>query len=215
MPVAALSDPHMGDAAREPGPGREASSPSSSWWPSSSSPDSGAAYWQNWNPWIFGGTARCRSVPPRLRADGLGQVPHAAGPLRRGAPRPGLHHPRSATPCRRPWSSARPSWSSGARCWAACSPSGAGDLRRSWPLSRCCAPSARCPGTSLETHRLAQGDGPGRLQRSSGAQGHPGGRRDHDRLPQGTVSPQTGFITESGQAIDQTVLIRVSDSDPS
>ena len=31
--------------------------------------------------------------------------------------------------------------------------------------------------------------------------------------PQHTVNPQTGFITENGQAIDQTVLIRVSDED--
>src|ERR1019366_9215017 len=29
--------------------------------------------------------------------------------------------------------------------------------------------------------------------------------------PQGTVDPQTGQITENGQAIDQTVLIRVAD----
>ena len=155
--------------------------------------------------------ARGRPVRPGLRAHRLGQVPHAPGPLRRGAPhcsprrpterdvhvgRPGraLRRRRQAAPhARRPL-----------RSWAPAS-------SRSSPPSRSSAPSAPCPGDSLETTGWRKGsvlvDSSGRPVRK-------------DTLvvggimtvyPKDTVSPRTGFITDEGQSVDQTVLIRVSD----
>ena len=77
-----------------------------------------------------------------------------------------------------------------------------------FPLIRSLGP---LPGTSLETTGWRKGmvlvDSTGRPVR-------------RDTLvvggimtvyPQDTVDPQTGFITDQGQAVDQTVLIRVSD----
>ena len=55
MPVAALSDPHMGDAAKNP-ERTEKIIAVILVLASSSSPLFGAAYVQNWRPWILGGT---------------------------------------------------------------------------------------------------------------------------------------------------------------
>ena len=55
MPIAALSDPHMGDAARHPAADREAHRRHLRAGHHLLGLF-GAAYWQNWNPWILGGT---------------------------------------------------------------------------------------------------------------------------------------------------------------
>ena len=55
MPVAALSDPHMGDAARHPARAEKIIAAmfllSIVFFALF-----GAAYWQNWKPWVLGGT---------------------------------------------------------------------------------------------------------------------------------------------------------------
>jgi ubiquinol-cytochrome c reductase iron-sulfur subunit len=54
MPVAALSDPHMGDAARDP-KGMENIIALILFASMVLFAIAGAAYWQNWSPWVFGG----------------------------------------------------------------------------------------------------------------------------------------------------------------
>ena len=55
MPVASMNDPHLGDAAKHPAGWRR----SGRHLPGGHrlrSPASASAYWQNWNPWVLGGT---------------------------------------------------------------------------------------------------------------------------------------------------------------
>ena len=101
MPIAALSDPHMGDAARHPERAERIIAGilvlaiifMALF---------GAASRQNWEPVDARRHPRRRPVPARLRAHGLGQVPHAPGSLRRGAahargdPRGARRHVRRA-----------------------------------------------------------------------------------------------------------------------
>ncbi len=47
----------------------------------------GVAYWEDGQHPVAGRHPRRRPARPRLRGDGVGQVPDAPGPLRRGAPR--------------------------------------------------------------------------------------------------------------------------------
>jgi ubiquinol-cytochrome c reductase iron-sulfur subunit len=55
MPIAAISDPHLGDAAKNPGR-IEAIVAAIFVLGIIMTAGFGAAYWQNWNPWILGGT---------------------------------------------------------------------------------------------------------------------------------------------------------------
>ena len=208
MPVAALSDPHMGDAAKNPDRSEKiiaailvvgivffgvA----------------GAAYWQNWSAWTFGG-----ALGAGLFALGFGLTAWGKYLMPQG-PFVEERHTLASTPEERDSMSAALVERSAVvvkrrKVLGGLFAAGAGvfGIVAAFPLIRSLGP---VPGTSLETTGWRKGmvlvDSTGRPVRK-------------DTLvvggimtvyPQDTVDPQNGFITDQGQAVDQTVLIRVSD----
>jgi ubiquinol-cytochrome c reductase iron-sulfur subunit len=208
MPVAALSDPHMGDAAKNP--------------------DkieklialvlfvgivffgvAGAAYWQNWNDWVFGG-----ALGAGLFALGFGLTAWGKYLMPQG-PFVEERHTLASTPEERDIMSAALVERSAVvvkrrRMLGGLFAVGAGvfGIVAAFPLIRSLGP---VPGTSLETTSWRKGsvlvDSTGRPVRKETLV--IGGIMTV--YPKDTVNAETGFITDEGQAVDQTVLIRVSD----
>ena len=126
-----------------------------------------------------------------------------AGPSSRSATRSPTREDDRDVASRRLSSSAAAASSSAARSWPACS---AGDSASSasWRSFRCCAASARCPRarSSTPTGRRA------RIAVDQTGSTRQRGRTRHwfdpHRLPRGHEN------TDRGQAVDQTVLIRIS-----
>jgi len=204
MPIATLSDPHLGDAAKHPsrvegiialifvlGIVMTAGF--------------GAAYWQNWNPWIIGGTmgAGLFLLGFGLTAWGKYLMPQgpfveerhvlAGSPEERGAMSAALVE-RSAVvvKCR--------------KLLGGLFALGAGifGIVAIFPLLRSLGP---VPGTSLDRTDWRKGS---LLVDSNGRSVKRG------TLVVGgimTVYPQNFEYSPNGQATDQTVLIRVQDSD--
>ena len=118
MPVAALSDPHMGSGKK---------------------PDraekiiggillvsivffglAGAAYWQNWSPWIFGGAAGVGLFVLGFGLTAWGKYLIPQGPFVEERHTLASTGEERDTMSAARWS-ARSSWSSAAKCWAVCS----------------------------------------------------------------------------------------------
>jgi ubiquinol-cytochrome c reductase iron-sulfur subunit len=208
MPVAALSDPHMGDAAKNP--------------------DrvekiiaailvlgvvffgvAGAAYWQNWSPWTFGGALGAGMFALGFGLTAWGKYLMPQGPFVEE------RHLLASTPEERDSMAAALVERSAVvvkrrKMLGGLFALGAGvfGIVALFPLLRSLGP---LPENSFEVTDWRKGtvlvDANGRPVRK-------------DTLviggimtvyPQHTVNAQTGFITDNGQAIDQTVLIRVSD----
>ena len=208
MPVAALSDPHMGDAATNP----ERTEKIIAFILFLSIVFfgvAGAAYVQNWSPWTFGG-----ALGAGLYALGFGLTAWGKYLMPQG-PFVEERHTLASTPEERDSMSAAlversavvvkrrkmlgGLFAAGATVFG---------IVAAFPLIRSLGP---LPGTSLETTGWRKGmvlvDSTGRPV-----------RRDTlvvggimTVFPRDTVDPKTGFITDQGQAVDQTVLIRVSD----
>ena len=204
MPIATLSDPHLGDAAKHPsrvegiialifvlGIVMTAGF--------------GAAYWQNWNPWIIGGTmgAGLFLLGFGLTAWGKYLMPQgpfveerhvlAGSPEERGAMSAALVE-RSAVVVKR------------RKLLGGLFALGAGifGIVAIFPLLRSLGP---VPGTSLDRTDWRKGS---LLVDSNGRSVKRG------TLVVGgimTVYPQNFEYSPNGQATDQTVLIRVQDSD--
>ena len=190
--------------------GSRRSSPASSSWPSSSSPCSAPAYWQNWRPWILGGTLGSGLFLLGFGLTAWGKYLMPQGPFVEE------RHPLASTPGGARRHGGRPGRALRRRRQAAQDAGRA--LRRSAPASSALSPLfpllrslGPLPGDSLDVTDWRKGtvlvDSNGRPVR-------------RDTLvvggimtvyPQNTVNPQTGYITDSGQAVDQTVLIRLSD----
>jgi len=208
MPVAALSDPHMGDAAKNP----ERSEKIIAFILFISIVFfgvAGAAYVQNWSPWTFGG-----ALGAGLFALGFGLTAWGKYLMPQG-PFVEERHTLASTPEERDSMSAAlversavvvkrrkvlgGLFAAGATVFG---------IVAAFPLIRSLGP---LPGTSLETTGWRKGmvlvDSTGRpVRRDTMVVGG-----IMTVYPQDTVDPQTGFITDEGQAVDQTVLIRVSD----
>ena len=204
MPIATLSDPHLGDAAKHPsrvegiialifvlGIVMTAGF--------------GAAYWQNWNPWVIGGTmgAGLFLLGFGLTAWGKYLMPQgpfveerhvlAGSPEERGAMSAALVE-RSAVVVKR------------RKLLGGLFALGAGifGIVAIFPLLRSLGP---VPGTSLDRTDWRKGS---LLVDSNGRSVKRG------TLVVGgimTVYPQNFEYSPNGQATDQTVLIRVQDSD--
>ncbi len=208
MPVAALSDPHMGDAAKNPDRAEKIIG-AILFVGIICFGVAGAAYWQAWSPWTFGGAlgAGLFALGFGLTAWGKYLMPQgpfveerhtlASSPEERDVMAAALVE-RSAVVVKR------------RRMLGGLFALGAGvfGIVAAFPLIRSLGP---LPGDSLEVSGWRKGmvlvDSTGRPVRK-------------DTLvvggimtvyPQDTVNPQTGYITDQGQAVDQTVLIRVSD----
>src|SRR5580692_3977474 len=208
MPIAALSDPHMGDAAKNPDR-TEKIIGLILFLSIAFFAVAGAAYVQNWSPWTFGG-----ALGAGLFALGFGLTAWGKYLMPQG-PFVEERHTLASTPEERDSMSAAlversavvvkrrkvlgGLFAAGATVFG---------IVAAFPLIRSLGP---LPGTSLETTGWRKGmvlvDSTGRPVR-------------RDTLivggimtvyPQDTVDPQNGFITDQGQAVDQTVLIRVSD----
>ena len=113
---------------------------------------------------------------------------------------------RTATRSPRPSSSAAAASSSVARCSAGCSAAGWASSASS-RSSRCCARSGRCPRARSFTPTGA---------RAPTWSTRPGGASHVGDLAVGsivTVFPEGTQNTDRGQAVDQTVLIRISNED--
>ena len=208
MPVAALSDPHMGDAARHPERAEKiiagifvlaivfiALF--------------GAGYVQNWRPWILGGTLGIGLFLLGFGLTAWGKYLMPQGPFVEE------RHSLASTPEERDAMSAALVERSAVvvkrrKMLGGLFARGAGifGIVAVFPLLRSLGP---LPGDSLEVTDWRKGtvlvDSNGRPVR-------------RDTLvvggimtvyPQSQVNALTGFITDQGQAVDQTVLIRVSD----
>jgi len=208
MPVAALSDPHMGDAARHPERAEKiiagifvlaivfiALF--------------GAGYVQNWRPWILGGTLGIGLFLLGFGLTAWGKYLMPQGPFVEE------RHSLASTPEERDAMSAALVERSAVvvkrrKMLGGLFALGAGifGIVAVFPLLRSLGP---LPGDSLEVTDWRKGtvlvDSNGRPVR-------------RDTLvvggimtvyPQSQVNALTGFITDQGQAVDQTVLIRVSD----
>ena len=182
MPVAALSDPHMGDAAKNP-ERTEKIIALILFLAIVFFGVAGAAYWQNWSPWIFGG-----ALGAGLFALGFGLTAWGKYLMPQG-PFVEERHTLASTPEERDSMSAALVERSAVvvkrrKMLGGLFAAGAGvfGIVAAFPLIRSLGP---VPGDVPGDHRLAQGHGPGGLERPSGAQGHPGRRRHHDRLPPG------------------------------
>ena len=208
MPVAALSDPHMGDAARHPERAEKiiagifvlaivfiALF--------------GAGYVQNWRPWILGGTLGIGLFLLGVGLTAWGKYLMPQGPFVEE------RHSLASTPEERDAMSAALVERSAVvvkrrKMLGGLFALGAGifGIVAVFPLLRSLGP---LPGDSLEVTDWRKGtvlvDSNGRPVR-------------RDTLvvggimtvyPQSQVNALTGFITDQGQAVDQTVLIRVSD----
>ncbi len=146
MPIAALSDPHMSDAARHP---RRVENIIAVVFVVAMVffGIAGAAYWQNWSPWIFGGALGAGMFALGLRSHCVGQVPDAPGTRSWKNVTPWRSHLKSATPCPRPlWSAPAVVVKRRKMLGGLFAVGGGifGIVRR----SRCCGRSARCPRTS-------------------------------------------------------------------
>ena len=178
MPVAALSDPHMGDAAKNPERAEKIIG-AILFVSVICFGVAGAAYWQAWSPWTFGGAlgAGLFALGFGLTAWGKYLMPQgpfveerhtlASSPDERDAMAAALIE-RLGVVVKRRRVLGRP-----ARRWA-------------WGLrdrGRVPADALPRPGARrlLDDDRLAQGHGPGRLQRPAGPP-DPCRRRHHDRL---------------------------------
>jgi len=208
MPVAALSDPHMGDAARHPERAEKiiagifvlaivfiALF--------------GAGYVQNWRPWILGGTLGIGLFLLGFGLTAWGKYLMPQGPFVEE------RHSLASTPEERDAMSAALVERSAVvvkrrKMLGGLFALGAGifGIVAVFPLLRSLGP---LPGDSLDVTDWRKGtvlvDSNGRPVR-------------RDTLvvggimtvyPQSQVNALTGFITDQGQAVDQTVLIRVSD----
>ena len=142
----------------------------------------GAAYWQNWNPWVLGGTIGAGLFLLGFGLTAWGKYLMPQGPFVEE------RHPLAATQEERDSMSAALVERSAVVVKRRKMLGGLFAARRrassaSWPSSRCCARSARCPRTRSTSPTGARGtvlvDSNGR----PGAARHPRGRRDHDRLP--------------------------------
>ena len=124
------------------------------------------------------------------------------GPVRRGAPHAGLHRRASATPWRPPWSSGPAWWSSAAGCWAASSPAAwaSSAIVAMFPLLRSLGP---LPGNTLDETNWRKGT---RLVDSTAGRST---RTTSSRAGSSPSSRRAYQNNDNGQAIDQTVLIRV------
>jgi len=210
MPVAALSDPHMGDAAKHP-----------------ARVEGiiavlfllaivflalfGAAYWQNWEPWLLGGTIGVGLFLLGFGLTAWGKYLMPQGPFVEE------RHPLASTGEERDAMAAALVERSAVvvkrrKLLGGLFALGAGifGIVALFPLLRSLGP---LPENSLEVTDWRRNtllvDSNGRpIRRGTLVVGG-----IMTVYPQHTVNPQTGFITENGQAIDQTVLIRVSDED--
>ena len=207
MPVAALSDPHMGDAAKHPARVEKiiavifllaivflALF--------------GAAYWQNWRPWELGGTIGVGLLLLGFGLTAWGKYLMPQGPFVEE------RHTLASTSEERDSMAAALVERSAVvvkrrKMLGGLFALGAGifGIVAVFPLLRSLGP---LPGDSLEVTDWRKGtilvDSSGRPIRK-------------DTLvvggimtvyPQQTVNARTGFITDNGQAVDQTVLIRLS-----
>jgi ubiquinol-cytochrome c reductase iron-sulfur subunit len=210
MPVAALSDPHMGDAAKHP-----------------ARVEGiiavlfllaivflalfGAAYWQNWEPWLLGGTIGVGLFLLGFGLTAWGKYLMPQGPFVEE------RHPLASTGEERDAMAAALVERSAVvvkrrKMLGGLFALGAGifGIVALFPLLRSLGP---LPENSLEVTDWRRNtllvDSNGRpIRRDTLVVGG-----IMTVYPQHTVNPQTGFITENGQAIDQTVMIRVSDED--
>ena len=208
MPVAALSDPHMGDAAKHPARVEKIIAAVfllaivfiSLF---------GAGYVQNWKPWILGGTLGVGLFLLGFGLTAWGKYLMPQGPFVEE------RHTLASTAEERDAMSAALVERSAVvvkrrKMLGGLFALGAGifGIVAVFPLLRSLGP---LPGDSLEVTDWRKGtvlvDSNGRPVR-------------RDTLvvggimtvyPQGQVNALTGFITDNGQAVDQTVLIRVSD----
>ncbi len=213
MPVAAMSDPHMGDAARHPARVEKlivlvfvlaivfiALF--------------GAAYWQNWSDWILGGTIGAGLLLLGFGLTAWGKYLMPQGPFVED------RHPLASTPEERDAMSAALVERSAVvvkrrKMLGGLFATGAGifGIVAIFPLLRSLGP---VPGTSLDVTGWRRGmvlvDSDGRpVTRDTLV---PGGIMTV--YPRDTVIVNAGpqpLITDQGQAIDQTVLIRISDQD--
>ena len=124
---------------------------------------------------------RGRAVLPRVRADGLGQVPDAPGPLRRGAPRAALDRRGAGRHVGRPGATDR---RGGQAAQVPGRPAGDRfrDLRHRGPLPAPALARAR-PRQQPGRHQLAAQQPAGRRQRPPDPRRRPAARRHRDRLP--------------------------------
>jgi ubiquinol-cytochrome c reductase iron-sulfur subunit len=208
MPLAALSDPHMGDAAKHPARVEKiiavifllaivflALF--------------GAAYWQNWSPWELGG-----AIGAGLFLLGFGLTAWGKYLMPQGPFVEERHRLASTKDERDSMSAALVERSAivvkRRKMLGGLFALGAGifGIVAAFPLIRSLGP---VPGDTLEVTDWRDGtvlvDANGRPVRK-------------DTLvvggvmtvyPRSTVDPSNGFITENGQAVDQTILIRLSD----
>ena len=209
MPVAALSDPHMGDAAKHPGR-VERIIAAIFVLAMVFFGVAGAAYWQNWNAWTFGGAlgAGMFLLGFGLTAWGKYLMPQgpfveerhalASSPEERDSMAAALVERAAVVVKRR-------------KLLGGLFARGPGvfGIVAALPAAALARPAAQ---DDLRRHGLAKGsvlvDSSGR----PGHQGDPRGRRHHDGLPAQPVRYDDGqHITDDGQAVDQTVLIRLSD----
>jgi len=213
MPVATLSDPHMGDAARDPGRIEKlialvfvASILCFAGF--------GAAYWQNADPWVLGGTIGAGMLLLGFGLTAWGKYLMPQGPFVEE------RHSLASTRDERDAMSAALVERSAVvvkrrKMLGGLFAVGAGvfGIVALFPLLRSLGP---LPANSLEVTDWRRGT---RLVDANGRPVRRGTMVTGGIMtvyPEGTVivgkSPQP-FITENGQAIDQTVLIRLSDED--
>ena len=208
MPVAALSDPHMGDAARHP---QRAERIIAAIFVVAMVFFAlfGAAYWQNSNPWVLGGTIGAGMFFLGFGLTAWGKYLMPQGPFVEE------RHKLASTPDERDSMSAALVERSAVvvkrrRLLGGLFAAGAGifGIVALFPLLRSLGP---VPANSLEVTDWRDGtvlvDSNGRPVRKNTLV--VGGIMTV--YPRATVNTRTGEITENGQAIDQTVLIRVSD----
>ena len=213
MPVATLSDPHMGDAARDPGRIEKlialvfvASILCFAGF--------GAAYWQNADPWVLGGTIGAGMLLLGFGLTAWGKYLMPQGPFVEE------RHSLASTRDERDAMSAALVERSAVvvkrrKMLGGLFAVGAGvfGIVALFPLLRSLGP---LPANSLEVTDWRRGT---RLVDANGRPVRRGTMVTGGIMtvyPEGSVivgkSPQP-FITENGQAIDQTVLIRLGDED--
>jgi quinol---cytochrome c reductase iron-sulfur subunit len=208
MPMAALSDPHMGDAAKNPDRAEKIIA-LILFVSIVAFGVAGAAYWQAWSPWTFGGALGLGLFALGFGLTAWGKYLMPQGPFVEE------RHTLASTPDERDAMSAALVERSAVvvkrrRMLGGLFALGAGvfGIVAAFPLIRSLGP---LPADTLETTGWRKGmvlvDSSGRPVR-------------RDTLvvggimtvyPRDTVNPVTGYITDQGQAVDQTVLIRVSD----
>ena len=208
MPMAALSDPHMSDAAKHP---QRVEGIIAAFFVVAMGFFAlfGAAYWQNWNPWALGGSigAGMFFLGFGLTAWGKYLMPQgpfveerhtlASSPDERDSMAAALVERTTVVVKRR-------------RLLGGLFAAGAGlfGIVALFPLLRSLGP---VPANTFEVTDWRAGtilvDSNGRPVRKNTLV--TGGIMTV--YPKSTVNPRTGQITDNGEAIDQTVLIRVSD----